>query len=268
MSGITGAVWTAEGEPISSDVLQRMLAAVQHRGPGGRGEYRCDVRRGAAHVPVPGAALGHCRHGDGESQPIVNDAGTVWAVLDGSIVNAPLLRRRLQATGHCFRANESPAARLSSGRMSGSPVGVELSTRVAAPRDRVWRILADHEGMPRWFPVREVVRRRPGATDPDGVGAIRVCRGAGLVVEEEVTIHAPCERLETRLRGGAPWSRHRSEIVLQPDAAGTRVRWCVDLAPRMTGTGWLVRRLLERALRRGLAGLRRAAETADGRDAA
>jgi uncharacterized protein YndB with AHSA1/START domain len=140
-------------------------------------------------------------------------------------------------------------------------VDVELTTRIAAPRDRVWGIVADHEGMPAWFPVCEVIRRDPGSPDPNGVGAVRVVRALGLAIEERVTAFEPEERLEYALTQGAPVRDHRGEVVLACDGDGTRVRWRVRLRPLVPGTGWIVERALRRMLRRGLEGLARRAQS-------
>ena len=150
--------------------------------------------------------------------------------------------------------------------MSG--VEVVRSTRIAAPPERVWSILAEHEAMPEWLPVREVVRRRPGGPDPNGLGAVRVVRGGGLAVEERITGFEPPRRLEYRVTAGAPVRGHRGEVRLEPDGDGTRVEWRVEFSPLVPGTGWLLRRAVERLVGRGLEGLdRRATADADATEA-
>ena len=131
----------------------------------------------------------------------------------------------------------------------------ERHLSAAAPR--VFAIVADHERMPEWFPAREVVRRRAGAPHPDGVGAVRVLRGSGLAVEEEITAYEPGSRLETVLLAGAPLRSARSEVRLAPERDGTRVHWSVEFEPLVPGSAWIARRLLVRALDRALAGLAR-----------
>jgi uncharacterized protein YndB with AHSA1/START domain len=131
----------------------------------------------------------------------------------------------------------------------------DLLVRAAAPR--VFAVVADHERMPQWFPAREVVRRRAGAPHPDGVGAVRVLRGSGLAVEEEITAFEPDCRLVTVLVAGAPLRSATSELRLAPEGGGTRVRWSVEFEPLVPGSGWLARRILARTLDRALAGLAR-----------
>ena len=136
----------------------------------------------------------------------------------------------------------------------------EVSRSIAAPREKIWALLANHEGMKKWAPVREVIRRRPGAPNPDGVGAIRTVRAYGMAVDERITVFAPGERLEYTLVEGAPIRDHAAEIVLTPDGDGTRVVWSVHFRPLVPGTGWLLARMLRGGLERSLDGLRRRAE--------
>ena len=143
---------------------------------------------------------------------------------------------------------------------------IEVSQRIAAPREKIWALLADHEGMKRWSPVREVVRRRPGAPDPNGEGAIRTVRASGMVFDERITAFKPGERLEYVLVEGAPIRDHSGEVVLLPDGDATRVVWRVAFRPLIPGTGWLLERLLRKGLTTGLEGLRKLAE-ANGNEA-
>jgi uncharacterized protein YndB with AHSA1/START domain len=141
-------------------------------------------------------------------------------------------------------------------------IHIEVSRSIAAPREKVWALLADHEGMKKWAPVREVIRRRPGAPEPDGVGAIRTVRAYGMVMDERITAFKPGERLEYTLVEGAPIRDHAGEIVLTPDGDGTRVVYRVRFRPLVPGTGWLLERILRAGLERLLDGLRRRAEAA------
>ena len=107
MCGIAGAIWTADGEPLERDTLQRMTDALRHRGPDDEGQYVSDVAVGLAHQPIPGVALGHRRLSiidlSSGRQPMSNEDGTVWVVFNGEIYNYRDLRRRLEGAGHSFR---------------------------------------------------------------------------------------------------------------------------------------------------------------------
>src|SRR5512132_2185342 len=94
MCGITGQV-RADGTAVERSLLDRMCAALAHRGPDARGLH-CS----------PGAGLGiqRLRVIDLETgdQPIYNEDGTVAVVLNGEIYNYRELRRRLAKAGHVF----------------------------------------------------------------------------------------------------------------------------------------------------------------------
>ena len=136
---------------------------------------------------------------------------------------------------------------------------VRVEARIEAPPLEVWRWISHHEGMPRWMPVREVVRRRAGAPEPDGVGAIRTVKAGGLAFDEEIVDAKPGERLEYRLIGGAPLREHRGVVRLSADGEGTLLVWTVGFRPWIPGTGFLVEREVRRLLEGGVRGLARLA---------
>jgi asparagine synthase (glutamine-hydrolysing) len=92
MCGICGA--TAGGR----ERVARMNAAMVHRGPDDGGVYA---------DPGSGAALGARRLSiidvEGGHQPLANEDGSVWAVLNGEIYNHPSLQRHLRQGGHALR---------------------------------------------------------------------------------------------------------------------------------------------------------------------
>jgi asparagine synthase (glutamine-hydrolysing) len=95
MCGIAGFVNHA-GVGADRGIVERMTAALAHRGPDGDGTY-CDG-------PV---ALGHRRLSiidvTGGAQPMSNEDGTVWVSYNGEIYNEPRLRRELEAKRHRYR---------------------------------------------------------------------------------------------------------------------------------------------------------------------
>src|SRR5262245_34852729 len=94
MCGIAGQV-RGDGGRIAPELLQRMCAAIEHRGPDARGEFSADgVALGIQRLRVIDLATG--------DQPIANEDGTVVVVLNGEIYNYQELRSRLEAKGHRF----------------------------------------------------------------------------------------------------------------------------------------------------------------------
>ena len=103
MCGIAGIVHF-DGSPIPDGLPERMCAAIAHRGPDDRGvvslpQRAVDGRRprvvfGNQRLSIIDVAGGH--------QPIANEDGTIWTVLNGEIYNFKELRARLSALGHLF----------------------------------------------------------------------------------------------------------------------------------------------------------------------
>jgi asparagine synthase (glutamine-hydrolysing) len=96
MCGICGKVTFSGGEVQRFD-LERMCAALVHRGPDGEG----------IHVDGP-AGLGQRRLSiidlsPAGVAPLGNEDGTIWVTLNGEIYNFRELRARLVERGHTFR---------------------------------------------------------------------------------------------------------------------------------------------------------------------
>ncbi len=132
---------------------------------------------------------------------------------------------------------------------------IELTQQVAAAPEKVFAFYVDHVGWERWAGVKEVVLRQKGDPPPNGLGAIRVIRARGMAFEEEITAFEPPRRMGYRLVAGAPIRDHAGEVRFDPDASGTRVTWTIRFRPLVPGTGWILRRVLERELRGVLAAL-------------
>jgi asparagine synthase (glutamine-hydrolysing) len=94
MCGIAGIV-TRDGHAVGTAEVRSMCDVLRHRGPDDEG-----LHAGA------GASLGMRRLSiiDPEAgrQPVANEDGTVWAVLNGEIYNYRALRRELRGAGHVF----------------------------------------------------------------------------------------------------------------------------------------------------------------------
>ena len=95
MCGIAGIV-SGDGAPVDRELLERMCAALEHRGPDARG---VDVR-GSAGLGIQRLRVVDIEGGD---QPIYNEDRSVAVVLNGEIYNFRELRRRLEHAGHRFR---------------------------------------------------------------------------------------------------------------------------------------------------------------------
>ncbi len=95
MCGITGIVALAGAAPPDLQVLDRMCASIEHRGPDDRATQVWD-----------GVGLGMQRLSiidvKGGNQPLFNEDRTVSTVYNGEIYNFRELRAELEAAGHTF----------------------------------------------------------------------------------------------------------------------------------------------------------------------
>jgi asparagine synthase (glutamine-hydrolysing) len=94
MCGICGFCFSDE-KPVDFDVLAKMTATLQHRGPDDKGYY-IDA----------GIALGHRRLSiidlDTGKQPIHNEDKSIYVVFNGEIYNFPEIKKDLEEKGHRF----------------------------------------------------------------------------------------------------------------------------------------------------------------------
>jgi asparagine synthase (glutamine-hydrolysing) len=95
MCGICGKLQFRNGFQVEKSILNKMMDAITHRGPDGRGSYTSG--------PV---GLGHTRLSiidlNTGAQPMCNEDKTVWIVFNGEIYNFPELRDQLAKKGHIF----------------------------------------------------------------------------------------------------------------------------------------------------------------------
>ena len=94
MCGICGS--TAQN---SAAAVALMNAAQVHRGPDDEGAYEDPKGRislGARRLSIIDIARGH--------QPLSNEDGSIWAILNGEIYNSPALQERLRGRGHTFKS--------------------------------------------------------------------------------------------------------------------------------------------------------------------
>jgi asparagine synthase (glutamine-hydrolysing) len=97
MCGIVGKIYLGFEQPVNSELIQRMMDIIAHRGPDGEGKF----------ISGP-IGLGHRRlsiidlnTGD---QPMCNEDETIWIVFNGEIYNFIELRKNLIKQGHKFRS--------------------------------------------------------------------------------------------------------------------------------------------------------------------
>lgn len=94
--GICGIYNAQSGEPVVPAVLGQMLRFLEHRGPDEQDMYlEKEIGLGFRRLSIIDLATGH--------QPLSNEAGDIWLIVNGEIWNYCTLRTELSALGHVFR---------------------------------------------------------------------------------------------------------------------------------------------------------------------
>src|SRR3954471_21620837 len=98
MCGIVGIAHSKGVGPVSREIIDRMCAAIRHRGPDDRGVYLGGaVGLGMQRLSIIDLA--------GSNQPLFNEDGTKAIVFNGEIYNYRELRKELLSRGHIFRTD-------------------------------------------------------------------------------------------------------------------------------------------------------------------
>ena len=95
MCGICGIFEFVPSGQVSEDLIRRMTQTIIHRGPDDEGIYTAPgVGLGFRRLSIIDVAGGH--------QPIANEDGSIWVMLNGEIYNYTDLREDLLGKGHKF----------------------------------------------------------------------------------------------------------------------------------------------------------------------
>ena len=114
---------------------------------------------------------------------------------------------------------------------------VTATAEVAKPVEHVWAVLSDHEGMSSRGPGLKVTLVEEGATDRNGLGAVRRidAPGPAPAIVEEVVVFEENSALGYRAKAGVPFKNYSGLVKLSPAAAGTRVDYSITIVPRVPG---------------------------------
>jgi asparagine synthase (glutamine-hydrolysing) len=98
MCGIAGKLNFQQAHPVTLDTIGRMCQVMSHRGPDDQGIFLDDgFGMGMRRLSIIDLSTG--------KQPIKNEDGSVWTVLNGEIYNFLELRAVLEQKGHQFYTN-------------------------------------------------------------------------------------------------------------------------------------------------------------------
>jgi len=138
-------------------------------------------------------------------------------------------------------------------------VHVEGST--SAPRERVFELIAEVEQWPSWAAFDEAALEREGASDRQGVGAIRRFRAGRARTREEIVAFERPGHFAYVLLSGIPIRDYRADVTLtERSDGGTDISWHSTFRSKVPGLGGVVRRSLTKFITGLVADLTKAAE--------
>ena len=122
---------------------------------------------------------------------------------------------------------------------------IEAQAHSNAPREAVWRLVADARGWSRWGAWSGTKLEREGTPPPGGVGAIKVLTSETrrpVVSREEVTVFEPPSRFGYKLlSSGLPLRDYDASITLdEATGGGTDITWRSQFDPKIPLTGGML----------------------------
>ena len=115
------------------------------------------------------------------------------------------------------------------------------ATTPAAPAT-VYALLREGATWPSWSPIESVELERQGDTEPEGVGAVRLLRTRKVTGRDTIAELVPDRRFAYTHASSLPVKDYRGQFDLEPNGNGTSILWVSTLAPKIPGTGPLLRR--------------------------
>jgi Polyketide cyclase / dehydrase and lipid transport len=122
---------------------------------------------------------------------------------------------------------------------------IEHRATTTADPGTVYALLRDGAGWPTWSPIESFELERPGAEEPEGIGAVRVFRSGRVTGRDEIVELVPDRRFVYAHSSSLPVRDYRGQVDLEPIPEGTAIRWVSEFDPKIPGTGWLMRRALD-----------------------
>lgn len=124
---------------------------------------------------------------------------------------------------------------------------VHTVIRVRAPVSRVFSFLSVHENFVKAYgSTCSVIKEGEGFRD--GPGSVRSCLPWPLTFEETIVESEKDSKIVYTISKGGPVKNHLGTLAFSPTPdGGTEIDYTISFDPRIPGTGWAIKRMLERA---------------------
>jgi len=122
---------------------------------------------------------------------------------------------------------------------------IEHHATTTADPATVYALLRDGSTWPSWSPIESFELERPGADEPEGLGAVRVFRNGRVTGRDTIVELVPERRFSYTHVSSLPVRNYRADVDLEPAGEGTAIHWVSAFDPKIPGTGRLMRRALD-----------------------
>ncbi len=122
---------------------------------------------------------------------------------------------------------------------------IEHHATTTADPATVYALLRDGASWPGWGPLDSFELERPGADEPEGLGAVRIYRSGRVTGRDTIAELVENRRFSYTHVSSLPIKNYRADVDLTPTADGTEIRWVSQFDPKIPGTGRLMRRGLD-----------------------
>jgi Polyketide cyclase / dehydrase and lipid transport len=122
---------------------------------------------------------------------------------------------------------------------------IEHTATTTADAATVYALLRDGATWTTWGPLESFELERPGAGEPEGLGAVRIFRSGRVTGRDTIAELLPERRFSYTHVSNLPIRDYRADVDLEPTEQGTTIRWVSAFDPKIPGTGALLRRGLD-----------------------
>ncbi|MEJ2766344.1 SRPBCC family protein [Photobacterium sp. MCCC 1A19761] len=132
---------------------------------------------------------------------------------------------------------------------------IALEQAVDVPKQVLFQLLSDHDNLGRFFSA-EYSLIKQGKPEVNGIGAVREVNLGRFRFREQIIDYKENEHLHYKIIEGAPLNEHGGWIRFESLSADkSLIHYRIKFSPRIRGTGWFIKLLLEKSIKKALANL-------------
>ena len=129
---------------------------------------------------------------------------------------------------------------------------ITLEKTAKVPKKVLFELLTDHGNLGRFFDGQYNLIKE-GKPESNGIGAIREVSNGLFTVQEQVIDYKQNEHLHYKIIQGAAVEEHGGWIKFNSlNAHDSMIHYRIMFTPKVKGTGWIMKYLIEKQIKRAL----------------